>query len=274
MITGKILLASDLDRTILPNGFQSFSKGAISVFKEFVSQPNVILVYMSGRHLELVKDALEEFSIPLPDIVVGDVGTTMYVRENGKFKSYCGWNKEIAIDWVSKTGESIHDLIKHLEGLELQEPEKQNTFKQSYYTPENIDKVKLVLEIKRILRSNGINATAIFSVDEQAKKGLLDILPKYATKKHALRYLQKCLKIPFKNVVYAGDSGNDIEPLTSGYKSILVKNARKAVRKEVQEIGEQKNRIEQIYFAKGGYKQMNGNYVAGILEGLNHFGFL
>lgn len=270
----KILLACDLDRTVLPNGAQPLSEGANEALYEFVSQPNVILAYLSGRDIGLINDALEEYGIPMPDIAIGDVGTTMYFKNDGSFNAHSGWGEEIGVDWAGKTGADIHELINHLEELQPQESEKQNTFKQSYYTPESVDKDSLVAEIKHILRSNGINATAIFSIDEQAKKGLIDILPKYATKKHALRYLQKYFNINFDNVIYAGDSGNDIEPLTSGFRSILVNNARDAIKQEVREIGEERGRIDQIYFASGGYKGMNGNYAAGILEGLANFGVI
>jgi hypothetical protein len=42
----------------------------------------------------------------------------------------------------------------------------------------------------------------------------------------------------------------------------------------VKKIATEKNILDKIYFAKDGFSGMNGNYVAGILEGLNYFGFL
>ncbi len=268
----RLLLACDLDRTVLPNGPQPLSEEAIPAFEKFVSQPEVILAYLSGRNLGLIKDSLRDFKIPMPDIAVGDVGTTMYFHKNGDFEVHEGWIHEIENDWGKYSGPDIHKLVSSIKELTLQEPEKQNTFKQSYYTPVEINKKTLIYEIQNRLKNKGIKAAVIFSVDEMAHTGLLDILPASATKKHALEYLHKHLNLSKDEIIFAGDSGNDIEPLTSGYKAILVNNARKPVRQEVQEIAEEKDILSQIYFAKGNFQEMNGNYIAGILEGLNYFG--
>lgn len=272
----KILLACDLARTVLPEGDHALSRGAVSVFKEFVIQKNVILAYFSGKNLEFIQDALHTYAIPFPDIAVGDEGTTMYFRQdhNSQFKRHLGWEKIIAQDWNGKNGADIHQLIKHLPGLKVQEPEKQNTFKQSYYLPLSVDHKIIAAQIKQILREHDLQAAVIYCVHPKKKIGLLDIIPKNATKKHALRYLQAHLKIDFQNVIYAGDSGNDIKPLTSGYKTIVVHNASSAVKKEVRQIAKFKQILSQVYFAKGGFRDMNGNYVSGILEGLEHFGFI
>ncbi len=274
MTDAPLLLACDLDRTVLPNGPQPLSEDAVPVFREFVSRPAVTLAYMSGRSLGLIKDSLRDFKIPMPDIAVGDVGTTMYFQKNGAFEAHEGWKKEIGQDWQGYSGTDIHQMISDRPELTLQEPEKQNTFKQSYYTPVDVDKKALVSDIQNRLKSKNILAAVVFSVDEIAHTGLLDILPASATKKHALAYLEKNLSQPKDRIVFAGDSGNDIEPLTSGYKAIVVNNAREDVKKEVREIAEQKSILSKIYFAAGGYKGMNGNYIAGILEGLEHFGYL
>jgi hydroxymethylpyrimidine pyrophosphatase-like HAD family hydrolase len=178
----KLLLACDLDRTVLPNGVQPLSENAIPAFSEFVSRPAVTLAYMSGRHLGLIKDALKEFKIPLPDIAVGDVGTTMYFKKNNDFEVHDGWTKEISDDWQGFNGTDIHKLISDIKNLKLQETSKQNTFKQSYYTPVEIDKKDLIDEIQKRLKAKNIQAAVIFSIDEQANTGLLDILPASATK--------------------------------------------------------------------------------------------
>jgi sucrose-6F-phosphate phosphohydrolase len=268
----KILLACDLDRTVLPNGPQPLSKNAPQLFHDFVSQKHIILAYLSGRNINLIQTAIRKFKIPLPYVAVGDVGTSMYFRNLNSFHKHSNWSKEISPDWNGYSGGDIHHLINDIDLLQLQEAENQNEFKQSYYTPENLDSKKLILEIESRLEKKSINAAIIFSIDEQTHKGLLDIIPASATKKHALQYLQKYLNLNHDQVVYAGDSGNDIQPLTSGCKAILVKNARRQVKDEVKKIAKEKKIQDKLYFAQGSYKRMNGNYVAGILEGLNYFG--
>jgi hypothetical protein len=73
------------------------------------------------------------------------------------------------------------------------------------------------------------------------------------------------------NTVFAGDSGNDLDVLTSGLRAILVKNAADEVRKEAVETLSAKHMMHRLYFPEGNYCGMNGNYAAGVLEGLVHF---
>lgn len=269
----KLLLACDLDRTVLPNGNEELSKGAMELFVDFASKEWVTLAYLSGRNLALIKEAIHTYDIPVPDIAVGDVGTSMYFKESD-FTLHDGWSKEIASDWNGKTGDDIAKLVEKVApNLKRQEDEHQNIYKLSYYTAVDADGAMLRSDIGKLLTDEGINAAVVFSVDELHGKGFLDILPKEATKKHALQYLEKQLGLTHEQIVFAGDSGNDLEPLTSGYPAILVKNASSSVKEEVMKTAASEGVLNSVYFAKGDFRGMNGNYVAGILEGLDHYGY-
>ena len=74
----KILICSDLDRTLIPNGFQKESAYARPVFRQLVEHSYIYLAYVSGRDRKLILDAIEEFYLPMPDYAIGDVGTTLY----------------------------------------------------------------------------------------------------------------------------------------------------------------------------------------------------
>ncbi|EKD76364.1 MAG: HAD-superfamily hydrolase, subfamily IIB [uncultured bacterium] len=268
------LLACDLDCTVLPNGTEPLSLGAVPAFAAFVQRPDVHLVYASGRDIHLVQNVVTEFNIPLPDSLISDVGTTLYHRVNGQFIIDDSWSRVIASDWHGYTGNDIAQFINDIPNIRLQPPAKQNRFKLSYFTSVSIDHVQLISDVQQRLQAKGIKAAVIFSIDEVVRTGLLDILPAGATKRHAVDYLRTQLGLSIDQVVYAGDSGNDLEPLTSGYKSILVNNAAPAVKTEVRQLAKNRNVLDKIYFAHGGYQNMNGNYVAGILEGLEKFGWL
>ena len=73
-----ILICSDLDRTIIPNGYQEESANARPVFRQLAEHANINLAYVSGRNKKLILDAIEEFDLPIPDYAIGDVGTTLY----------------------------------------------------------------------------------------------------------------------------------------------------------------------------------------------------
>lgn len=269
-----LLLACDLDRTVLPNGPEPLSHGAAAAFEHFIQQPFVHLAYVSGRDLGLIQTALADYHIPLPHTAIGDVGTTVYQRNDHTFTIDSGWSTMIAPDWHGYSNPQIHDLVEHISGLRLQEDSKQNTFKLSYYTPVDIDQTALLNSLQAILKRNQINAAVIWSIDQIAHTGLLDILPSSATKLHAIEYLRAKLGLEKNQVIYAGDSGNDLEPLTGGYHAIVVHNALPALVADVKALALAKGVTEHVYYAHGGYQGMNGNYAAGILEGLHYFGYV
>ena len=47
-------------------------------FAELVADDRVVLAYVTGRHRQLVEEAMEQYRLPQPDFVIGDVGTTIY----------------------------------------------------------------------------------------------------------------------------------------------------------------------------------------------------
>jgi len=111
----------------------------------------------------------------------------------------------------------------------------------------------------------------IWSVDEQRSLGLVDVLPQRASKLHAIRYLMDQKGYLKSRVVFCGDSGNDLNVLTSDIQAVLVRNASDEVRREALESVVKNGRAETLYVAKGNFMGMNGNYTAGVLEGLAHF---
>ena len=78
-------------------------------------------------------------------------------------------------------------------------------------------------------------------------------------------------KVEESDAVFAGDSGNDLDVLVSGLQSVLVKNAAEDVRRTACHRLAEKGFSDRLYLAKGSFKGMNGNYAAGVLEGLAHF---
>jgi len=270
-MNNNILLCSDMDRTILPNGDQDESPQVRSVFSLLVERPEIQLAYVSGRDKRLIQEAITEYDLPLPNYAVGDVGTTIYELIGSNWNPWEAWFKEIAKDWNELDREDLSGFLKEFDDLILQEPEKQNRFKLSYYTDENIDGRRLVDEMKQQLSRQGLHCRIIWSVDEQRRLGLIDVLPQRASKLHAIRYLIDQKGYLKSRVVFCGDSGNDLNVLTSDIQAVLVKNASEEVRREALESVAKNGRAETLYVAQGNFLGMNGNYTAGVLEGLAHF---
>ena len=267
----RILICTDLDRTLLPNGKQPESPGARTAFTRLVSRPEVTLAYVSGRHRKLVEDAIREYELPLPDWVIGDVGTTIYQVRTGEWQHWSEWEQEVSADWRGLTANNLRPLFSDLESLQLQEESKQNRYKLSYYVPLPTDNHALQEEMSRRLNLASMAASLIYSVDEAESMGLLDVLPALATKLHAVEFLMQHQGFDYANTVFAGDSGNDLPVLASAVPSVLVANADDEVAGQAQAQALKQGTMDALYLAQGGFMGMNGNYSAGILEGVAHY---
>ena len=189
----RLLLCTDLDRTLLPNGPQPESPGARERFGRLAARPEVTLVYVSGRHRELMEDAIAQYRLPPPDYAITDVGTRMYHLDGEMWRLQHEWQREIASDWDDLGHEDLVELFVDLPYLQLQEPEKQNEYKLSYYLPLGPAHDELLPEMRYRLERNRVRAALIWSVDETEGVGLLDVLPAGATKLHAIEFLARQL---------------------------------------------------------------------------------
>jgi len=153
----------------------------------------------------------------------------------------------------------------------LQEQTKQNRYKLSYYTPLQSDQDTLSALIRERLSRENVRASLIWSVDEPNATGLLDILPERATKFHAVESLMKEHMFDLGNTVFCGDSGNDIEVMASAIPAVLVANSQDDVKQLARQLANNNDCAEQLYIAQGNFMGMNGNYAAGILEGIAHY---
>ena len=107
--------------------------------------------------------------------------------------------------------------------------------------------------------------------DKDHQPRCINILPASAGKLHALRYLMQQLGFGIDDTVFCGDSGNDMEILTSDIRSVLVANAMPEVRDSALNSVQASAREQQLYIAQGDFMGMNGYYSAGMLEGIAHF---
>jgi len=265
------ILATDLDRTLLPNGSWPADSEAIGMFNELTAQQDVLVVYVTGRNLNLTERAIEEFGVRLPSILCGDVGTTIRKHENGQWAFDHGWTEHVRRASPRWDAAAIRDAVAGVDGLKEQASEHQNQFKQSYDV--DLDKTVQVLETVNTLVQGRFDEVIVYSVDAQENKDLLDFLPGSATKQTALEYVAEEYGTPKEEVVFCGDSGNDISPLTAGFAGVLVRNADDQLVQKVKDAMTD-NPDLQVYFAKGGFKGLSGYYTSGVLEGAFHYGVL
>jgi len=268
----RLLVCTDLDRTLIPNGTQAESTAARRYFAALAAREEVTLCYVTGRHRELVDKAIVNYCLPKPDFVIGDVGTTIYaVDATGRWEPLTDWEQEIAPDWQGHTHDEIKSLLAGIAELRPQEYRKQNRFKLSYYLPVQADINTLRRRIAQRLEPDGVRASQVYSIDEPAGIGLLDVLPERATKFHAVEFLMHELGFDLDSTVFCGDSGNDLEVLVSPVAAVLVANASADVQATASDMAEARKNEGRLYIAAGGFLGMNGNYAAGMIEGIAHY---
>lgn len=267
----KLLLCTDMDRTVIPNGLQPETPGARAIFSRFCAQSAVTLVYVTGRHLALMQEAIDDYELPQPDYAITDVGTRIYHRVGDQWISMQEWEDEINQEWQNIEPAHIIELVMSIEGVILQEAEKQNPHKISFYVDlEKLNESSCLSKVVEKLSILNIPTNLIWSIDETSETGLLDILPPRANKLHAIEFLQGCLHYGPTEVVFAGDSGNDLQVLTSSIQSVLVANATEELKMQALNSAEQEGTGAHFYLAQT-LKDDNGYYSSGVLQGVYHY---
>jgi hydroxymethylpyrimidine pyrophosphatase-like HAD family hydrolase len=141
----------------------------------------------------------------------------------------------------------------------------------SYYVPLYSDTDAVIQAIEARLRGHGIEVSVIWSIDEPKNIGLIDVLPRNASKLHAIKFLQGKLNYQHQEIVFAGDSGNDMPVLVSDVQSILVDNASDNIKASAEQQSTQKGHASSLYLAQAERYGMNANYAAGVLEGIGYY---
>jgi len=257
---------------LIPNGPHPESSDARTLFAQLVARPEIRLAYVSGRDIGRINQAITEYRLPRPDNVIADVGSSIYATDSqGGWQEQVDWTNQISGDWRQKTANQLASLLEDIPGLHRQEADRQGRCKLSYYAAVDADTSALSNAIQQRLESQRIAARLIWSIDTPAGRGLLDILPRSASKYHAIRWLMARTGFSEENTVFCGDSGNDLEVLVSAVPAVLVANADPDIQEIATAAAIEAGLPDRLYLARGGWQQMNGNYAAGIIEGLTHY---
>lgn len=260
------LLASDLDGTLIPPAGVE-GDGGVAELRAALHSRAGMLAYVTGRHLRLALRGIELHGLPMPHVLVCDVGTSLYLRREGGWEPDAGYRARMLSALGSARPAALRDRLARVAGLRLQEPEKQAEFKLSYYAPVGPEGEALAREAGDLLRETGGSVNVVYSVDPVQGTGLIDVLPAGVAKDTAVRYLHDRSGIPEERLVYAGDSGNDRAAMLSGFNVVVVGNAPDAFKEAIRSEAEGLGIGSRVYVA-------DTSYARGVLEGCRHFGVL
>lgn len=250
MSVAPFLFVTDLDNTLVGDD------DALEVLNRHLSQHRQAhgtkIVYSTGRSLTSYRQLKAEKSLLDPDALVTSVGTEIYHSNDDTPDP--AWANTLSQAWD-------RDLVvastSHFSDLVPQPQPEQRPFKVSYFLTEEAA-VEVLPQLKTVLKERGLDVKLIYSGGKD-----LDILPRHGDKGLAMQFLRRQLGIDAKQTVVCGDSGNDIALFAVGEeRGIIVGNAQPELRR-----WHDANASEALYLAKS-------SCAGGILEGLNHFGFL
>lgn len=244
------LLVTDLDNTLV--GDDRALAELNRQLEAHRQQYGTHLVYSTGRSPISYARLTEERSLLEPDLLVCAVGTEIYHR--GSTIADEEWSAKLLHGWDRET---IVALGAHYADLMPQPDSEQRRFKVSYLVTEQAA-AEIIPQLEHQLRDQGLDVQIIFSGGKD-----LDILPRNANKGAAMTYVRQFLNVEPKQTVAAGDSGNDIALFADRpERGIVVGNAMPELLR-----WHDANPNADRYLAKA-------HCAAGILEGLQHFGFL
>ncbi|MCP4337968.1 MAG: HAD-IIB family hydrolase [Desulfobulbaceae bacterium] len=236
------LLITDIDNTLIGDDDSLYQ--LLALLDEHRS--DLAWGVATGRSLELTLEAMTEYNIPMPDILICSVGTEMYYGPDLRLDK--GWQQHISHKWKP---EFIKATLEQFEFLVSQEAEGQRSHKISYYLENKDDRLQ---HIRAALDERKLLCQVIYSHNQ-----FLDILPVRASKGKAVSYLRFKYDFLPRFVMVAGDSGNDTDMLQGNTRGLIVGN-------HSEELAFLKD-APRVYFS-------TGEYAAGIIEGLHHYGLL
>lgn len=274
------LLCTDMDRTVIPNGEVPESPHVRRWLAQLIERSELQLAYVSGRDIGRVLDAIREWSLPQPDIIAGDVGTSIYRYDGNAWVLDLLWQQRIAARWNDQNRHAVADALRTFEALSPQSDDRQRPLKMSYTVTVDVDIDALLPAVHEALQKCSLDSALVYSLDPEAGVMLFDIVPAESTKRHAIEYLRDAAGLGSGDVLFCGDSGNDLDVLCSPVPSVLVANGDEATRQAAINGATASGTLESLYLARGDLSALalpphvsellNGNYSAGILEGMFH----
>ena len=205
-----------------------------------------ILCFNTGRPVNDARDYIRECGLPVPDYVIGGVGTEIF--ETAMDCLLPEYHDSFGGHWDLTKIESI---VRAFPGIEQQPPQYLHPYKSSWYLQGAAK--EHISDLEKQLADAGLNTCVVYSSDRD-----LDVLPADANKGNALLWLSARLAIDTKEVVVAGDSGNDTSMFyIPGVSGIVVGNGQGELLEAV---------------AGQGVYRAQAHMADGVVEGLRHFG--
>ncbi len=258
------VLASDLDGTLIPLPGRPSHEVSLRRIETELHRHQRTLVFATGRRFESVMDAIERHRLPPADWIVSDVGTSIHRGARDDHELMDDYERHMRELTLGMERRQLERRIRAWRDLVPQAAEHQRPFKSSYCLEPHLVE-PLTAEINATLEAESIPWRALGLVDPFDGSGLMDLLPARVSKAYALHWLTGHAGYHWEEVVYAGDSGNDLAALVSGFRAVVMRNAPPGLAGQVRAHLDAHGLSDRLYHSRG-------EATDGVLEGCRHFG--
>jgi glucosylglycerol-phosphate synthase len=234
------ILATDLDGTFL--GGSDEERRAL--YRMLEERRDRVLIFVTGRDLGFIRGLVEEGSVPRPDYIVGDVGTT--IADGVRFLPVEALETDIREAW-GDAGPRMEELLANEPGLRRQPTEFR--YRLSYFYEPSL----LSPETRHKIEDAGFDCLL-------SAETYLDVLPRGVSKGPTLLKLLRALGLPQDRVLVAGDTLNDLSLFQTGLKGVAVGNSEPKLMEVIAG-------LDRVYRARR-------HGAGGIFDALEHFELL
>lgn len=234
----RVVLATDLDGTFL-GGSEAQRRELYDRIEK--SRDDMLLIFVTGRDLPFIRTLHDEQGVPVPDFIIGDVGTTVvHGRSHEPVPPVQEW---IRSRWGSPRAQIV-DMLKDEPGIR---PQPIDTgCRVSYFYDDALTEAT-----PQKIRDAGYDCIVSGGI-------YLDVLPRGISKGPTLRRLVDHLGLPKEAVVTAGDTLNDLSLFQTEFNGVAMGNSEDRL-------------VEAIRGMKNVYHSPQPG-AAGILDGLQFHG--
>jgi HAD superfamily hydrolase (TIGR01484 family) len=213
----QLVLATDLDGTFLEGDDQTkkFFYNAVQRLRD-----QVLLIYITGRPVEVVQQFCARGYLPTPHFVLGDHGTD--IVDGADFCTVAALQNPIIQTW-NDGNQRLRELLREEVGIQLQPIDP--PYRVAYYYHPSL------LQPQTLEKITQAGFDYVLSCESY-----LDILPRGINKGASLLNLIQYLNINSDDVVTSGDSLNDLSLFKTGLKSIAVSNSEPKLLEEIKNL--------------------------------------
>jgi hydroxymethylpyrimidine pyrophosphatase-like HAD family hydrolase len=203
------LLAADIDGTLLGD---EEGEAQMMAFAARYSA-DFHFAFVTGRALFSVEELIAEGRLPRPDFICSSVGTELLDCHDPDNKLGLKYAARVSAEWDA---DKIYALGAGVGVTKQAFYEAQPRFRAGFDWDGRYDTLEALRE--RLAGQTNCRVLASYGA-------YIDVFPAHVGKGEAVRFLQRELNLNRKQVMVAGDSGNDREMFETDFQAVLPANA-------------------------------------------------